>query len=93
MVIPEEILIAIHKFMTICCVQPEKKKKENVSVAGNIPEKNRMKKGFSFVVCGCDTERWGEDAGEDDCELGLKQGAAPERSRRDCGVTGRDQQR
>lgn len=53
MAIPEELLIAIHKFMTICCVQPGKKKK-NVSVAGKIPEKKKKKRnedGLSLVVC------------------------------------------
>lgn len=50
MVIPEEILIAIHKFMTICCVQPEKKKK-NVSVAENIPEKKRRIKKVPHLLC------------------------------------------
>lgn len=56
MAIPEELLIAIHKFMTICCVQPGKKikkYKKNVSVAGEIPEKKKKKNedGLSLDVC------------------------------------------
>lgn len=70
MVIPEETLIAIHKFMTICYVQPEskkikrkyKKKSMWLKIFLKKKIKKRMVKGFAFVVRGSESERWGEDA-------------------------------
>lgn len=53
MAIPEELLIAIHKFMTICCVQPGKKKKMSAWLEKFLrrKKKKRNEDGLSLVVC------------------------------------------
>lgn len=52
MAIPEELLIAIHKFMTICCVQPGKKKKMSAWLEKFLrTKKKRNEGGLSLVVC------------------------------------------